>query len=472
MKKWGQIVLLILMGGAVYYNSLFNGFVSDDHIVIEKNLFYKSWNNLPRLFDNSYLAHQNDYFIKEPPYDSSGAVSYRPMISLFYFLDYHFWQENPFGWHLDSVVLHLINTLLLYYLVLLMLKNETTAFLTAVFFCVHPVQSEAVNVISYRHAMLDTFFVLLGLIFYVKASAAAQKRNMGCYVLSLLCYFFAVFSRESAVVFPFIVFLYDFFVLQQKEAINPRQFIRRYTLFYVVTLFFLYIYFFVFPNTALPENHLLGGALGVHALSIVMNFFRYLFWLLFPMFVNVVAPMYAPVVNQETLGQVIVNCLAFLTFIMLSIKCVRGEKKALFFSLWFVVFFLPISNVIPLANPVAQRFMYLPSIGICALAAIFSQQLLSEFKRLGTGLISFLILLLCGMTISLNMLWANDLRLFLTLTRLYPENLRSQEFLGMVYFNMGLDKEAEEHLQKALELGSQDPRMETIFKIMKERKGL
>ncbi len=464
-----NVLILIVLGFAVYSNVLSNGFIGDDHVVIEKNLFYRSWNNWPHLFDKTYLSHQGDYFYKEPPYFSSGAVSYRPMISLFYFLDFHLWQDNPFGWHLDSILLHILNVVLVYFLGSMILRNAKVGLLSAVLFCVHPIQSEVVNAISYRHGMLDAFFVLGAFIFYIKGKEVSQKWGQVLYVLSVVCYFLGVFSRESAVVFPIMLFLYDYFILGQKEVLQPVEFFRRYIWFYVVMAFFLFIYFFVFPNTALPDNQLLGGSLGLHVLSIVLNFFRYLFWLIFPMFVNVIPPLYAPDFTNTPFKEIIICCMSFLAFVVLAVQCLKIEKKALLFLLWFFVFFIPVSNVIPLANPVAHRFMYLPSIGVCVLGGIFFERVLCEFRKLGYVLIVGMVLMSCSMTFSINMLWKNELRLFLALVRLYPENKKSHEVLGMAYFNLGLYQEAKTYLRKALEMGSTDPRMQKELKVITDK---
>ncbi len=464
-----HILILIVLGFAVYSNVLSNGFIGDDHVKVEKNLFYRSLVNLPHLFDSSYLAYQNDYFYKDPPYFSSGEVSYRPMISLFYFMDYQIWHENPFGWHLDSILLHILNVVLVYIFVSMILRSEKIGLLSAVLFCVHPIQAEVVNAISYRHAMLDAFFVLWAFIFYIKGKEVSPKWGRALYVLSVVCYFLGVFSRESAVVFPVMLFLYDYFILGKKDVLLPREFFRRYIWFYVVTVFFLFIYFFVFPNTALPDNQLLGGSLGWHVLSIALNFFRYLFWLIFPMFVNVIPPLYAPDISHTPFKETIICCLSFLAFVVLAVQCFRIEKKVLLFLLWFIVFFIPVSNVIPLANPVAHRFMYLPSIGVCVLGGIFFEKILCEFRRLGYVLIVAMVLMSCSMTFSINMLWKNELRLFLALVRLYPENKKSHEVLGMAYFNLGLYQEAKTYLRKALEMGSTDPRMQKELKMIADK---
>src|SRR3989339_2269897 len=96
---------IILISLLLYLNTLPNTFVYDDAYVITENYFIKSWGNLPKLFTKDYLPF-------------SGELSYRPVVTLTYFIDYAIWRLNPFGYHLTNVILHAINCFLLYAVVL------------------------------------------------------------------------------------------------------------------------------------------------------------------------------------------------------------------------------------------------------------------------------------------------------------------------------------------------------------------
>ena len=88
---------------AVYYNSLSNGFVFDDWVVIVKNKHIADLkNSLPSFFSNSYFKI------------AGGEASYRPLTTLSYFLIHAFAGLNPFYYHLGSILLHAINVMLVY----------------------------------------------------------------------------------------------------------------------------------------------------------------------------------------------------------------------------------------------------------------------------------------------------------------------------------------------------------------------
>ena len=96
------MLILVVTSQLIYLNSLSNQFTYDDEFTIVSNYFIKSWNHVPLLFTKEYFEY-------------SGELSYRPVVTLSYFVDYALWQLNPFGFHLTNSVFHTINTVLLFY---------------------------------------------------------------------------------------------------------------------------------------------------------------------------------------------------------------------------------------------------------------------------------------------------------------------------------------------------------------------
>lgn len=95
MRSQQLVFITLLVTSLTFFNVLFNGFVGDDEVVIVRNDFYKSLNNIGHLFDNEYIAHSEDYFVNQKAYFSSGEISYRPVVSLSFFWDYLIWRLNP-----------------------------------------------------------------------------------------------------------------------------------------------------------------------------------------------------------------------------------------------------------------------------------------------------------------------------------------------------------------------------------------
>ena len=122
------IILIVLITALAYANSLKNSFVWDDIWTVVNNDSIKSWNNFPALFSKSYLT-------------SFGEISYRPVCTFSYFIDYFIWKLNPFGYHLTNLLLHILNAILLYFLINLIIADKNLSLLASLLFALHPVNS-------------------------------------------------------------------------------------------------------------------------------------------------------------------------------------------------------------------------------------------------------------------------------------------------------------------------------------------
>ena len=221
---------LIILSFAAYLNALSNTFVFDDIYVISGNYFIRDWQNIFGLFTSKYFA-------------ASGELSYRPVVTLSYFVDYSLWHLNPMGYHLTNIILHTLNSTILFFLVQRMVRNTPLAFLASLFFACHPVLSEAVNAISYREDLLAATFFITAFILYIKLLASNKfmyrtemlhsvqhdsvchsERNeeskFYLYPLSLLSYLFALFSKEMAITLPFLIFFFDYIALHRRNQID------------------------------------------------------------------------------------------------------------------------------------------------------------------------------------------------------------------------------------------------------------
>lgn len=148
------IILIVILTSLVYANSLKNSFVRDDHIVIVNNDFVKSWKNFPLIFTGDYLTPISEIKHLGTRDIGSGETTYRPVVTISYFIDYSLWKLNPFGYHLTNLLLHIFNAILLYVFINLIAKNKKVALLTSLLFTLHPANSEAVNGIAFREDLL------------------------------------------------------------------------------------------------------------------------------------------------------------------------------------------------------------------------------------------------------------------------------------------------------------------------------
>ena len=186
-KRWWVLSsLLALVVFLVFVDCVPNAFVLDDEPVILKNTYLTSVKYIPNLLTENILA-------------GAGVTgnTYRPFEMLTHFLDVQLFGYQPWGHHLSSVLWHVACAVALFHM-LAGLFPLGAAFLAAAFFSLHPLHSGIVAIVSGRADTLVMLFIFLGL--------WAFRRNLW---LSLLCAALAIGSKESGVLFPILLVLYD-----------------------------------------------------------------------------------------------------------------------------------------------------------------------------------------------------------------------------------------------------------------------
>ncbi len=444
MRKRSVLIILALTA-LVYSNTLFNGLVGDDEVIFQDNDFYASWSNARLLLSPAYNTPRNEeaVFFESKERFHSGSVAYRPVLSLSYFLDYTFWKNNPRGYHFDNVVLHALNALLVYWLAAIFV-SEPAAVLAALLFSLHPTKAEAVNIIGYRADLLACLFGLLSFIFFVKTDR----------IRSGIFFLLALFSKESAAVLPLLFLGYQW-IFQKKIT---RQTVGTYAPFVGIFLLYGYLYFFIFPNTALIAN---GLPWTERVAGSATAFSHYLLHLVFPFSFTLLPPVYQPAAKA---GPMIAGVLAAIFFVYLIGNNFKKEKSVAFFILWFLIALIPVANLIPLPTPMAHRFLYLPSVGLAAVAAFYLQKADMFFKSGSHAewgkIIKIGVVALCGLwTFSLNSLWHSNRTAAVELVRQFPGHPQGYFFAGIDSVRRGKAAEAKEYLEKSHALGMQDPRL-------------
>ena len=147
-RLW-HVLILAAACLAVYFNGLNNEPVYDDREFVVDNAFLRSWKSLPD------MMNPGKYFA------GSKERGYWPAVTLAYFFSGQVWGGGVEGYHLTSLLFHLANTVLFYYLVYLLLGKKRTALLCALLFAVHPAHAESVAWIAGLTDVLCAFFFLL-----------------------------------------------------------------------------------------------------------------------------------------------------------------------------------------------------------------------------------------------------------------------------------------------------------------------
>ena len=200
----------------VYTNGLNTPFQSDDerHIIINPNI-------------------NNPEFYLDPTY-----ITYRHINNLAFALNYQWSQQNPFGYHLFNLIIHIFTVSLVFLITSLTIKNSTEwgeqaamkiAAITALVYGLHPVHTETITYISGRPGGLAALFFFLSILLFLLGGLKKQKiPSYFYYFLAITTFFIAVLCKETAVTLPVIMLLYDLCLMNGE---NWKPFLSR-LLFY------------------------------------------------------------------------------------------------------------------------------------------------------------------------------------------------------------------------------------------------
>lgn len=188
-------VILAALSALAYAGTIRFQFVYDDLLVIVDNPALRSWRFIPQFFTRNVWAGVN-----------TTSHYYRPLHLVWLRLNYALFGPNPTGWHVTSIVVHVVATILVFKFVYRVLGELTTAGFAALIFALHPIQVQSVTWISGSTDPIVTIFLLGGFLAYLNFRSTGKKRWL---LASLLAYAGAALTKETGVMLPAIIFAHE-----------------------------------------------------------------------------------------------------------------------------------------------------------------------------------------------------------------------------------------------------------------------
>lgn len=434
--KFLVLLLLTAVCFLAYFNSLFNPFIWDDEALVVKNTLIRSPQNL-------FQAFSSDLYYGV----TSGSNFYRPLQTISYIFNYHFWQLDPFGYHLTNIILQIAVSFLVFLLAFNLLGNLAVSLAAGIIFCVNPLHTEAVGYISGRAEMLMGIFVILSLLFFIR-SQKDDSRNTGLfYLLSLISFILALLSKEVCVVFPLIIGGYMFYFLRAK--LNKRVFIKNIFPFVALTLVYLFLRLSLINFTTLRPPSLTNVAWFIRLSVLPKIIFTYFKLLILPTGLHMSRELVRPIsiigilVAVFLLGIIIFACRHYLKY--------RPKfKVASFMLLWFLVFFIPQSGIFPINSFVAEHFIYLSSISFSLLLVYLLQKALKKEVFILT--VSLICIFYIMLTAGRNYEWRNPVVFYQNIIKYSPDSFQAHNNLGLQYEKLNRVKQAESEYKSALRI--------------------
>ena len=440
-KRLTAIICLVLAVGtfALYCPVLRHAFLNyDDPDYILDNSHVKSgltWSGIIWAFQpNAY------------------AANWHPLTWISHMVDCQLFGIQPAGHHFVSVLFHMANTLLLF----ILLNNLTGAIWRSAFvaalFAWHPLHVESVAWASERKDVLSAFFWMLTLIAYTHYVRKLSSRNYSAasstYLLALILFAFGLMSKPMVVTLPFVLLLLDFWPLQRFNSSTILRLIIEKLPFFLLMIVSCLMTLFAQRNAlwsaALPFDFRLANA--------AMSYVRYISKIFLPSNLAIIYPY----PHFWPLGGVIA---ATGVLIVISIVFILQAKRIPYLVMgwfWFLGTLVPAIGLVQAGvQAMADRYTYLPSIGIFILAVWGISDLVSSAPR-KTETCAFVggcALIVCLTLTSIQLsYWQNSLTIFAHTVAVTVDNYAADDCLGKTLYNLHDYKDAGEIYEQAVSL--------------------
>jgi tetratricopeptide (TPR) repeat protein len=397
-------------------------------------------------------------------FSTTYAEFWHPLTWLSLMLDYHLYAFNAGGYHLTNLILHILNTLLLFWLFDRMAGEIWRSAFVAAFFALHPLHVESVAWVAERKDVLSAFFYLLTLSLYVYY---VEKPVIRRYLFVLLCFVFALMSKSIVVTLPLIMILLDYWPLSRfhlwiesrKNNLLLWQFKEKIS-FFIFSAALAVITLYAHQNASYKQ--FLGHIpLDYRIASAPVSLMTYLGKIFWPHDLAIFYPMPYPLSSWYVLG-------ASLLIIIISIAVIVTFKSLpyLFVGwLWYIVTLLPVVGVIPFGPcSIADHYTYLPSIGIAIMIAwgipsLIKREDVRKKILFPAGIIFLSIMAI--FTWQQCSYWKNSIKLWSHALKVTKETSSAHNYLALALLEKGKIGEAIDHYTESIRIKSDY--FETIF---------
>ncbi|CAH1967227.1 unnamed protein product [Acanthoscelides obtectus] len=394
------------------------------------------------------------------------------------------------GYHLVNMLLHSV-VCLIYFRMCSMFLPELSSFAAAMLFAVHPIHTEAVTGVVGRAETLSSVFFLAAFILYAKATHSKKSTGWKYLVLSTVCVATAMLCKEQGITVAGICAAYEIFVAQKVRFPEVKHFLRsafitktpyqipwsskatkRLFVLAATTVLLLFGRLQIM-GSQLPVFTRFDNPASVAAIPARQLTYHYLIsvnlWLLlFPCNLCCDWTMgTVPLVESFTdpRNMTTVATYAFLASLLVKAFTTDNRKQGvvLIMGLSLMVFpFIPASNLFfPVGFVVAERVLYMPSMGFCLLVAygcqILSQGCKNSISRRSVYFFFFVLLLAhAGKTYLRNWDWQDEYTIFMSGLRVNQRNAKLFNNVGHALESQGRFQEALEYFKTAVSVQEDD----------------
>lgn len=439
------IVAVVGAALAAHVFSLQNGFVDfddDDYV-----------------FANPHVAEGLSIENMRWAFTQGHAANYHPLTWVSHQIDVAIWGLDPMGHHLTNLLLHTLNSALLFWALWRMTGRDRESLAVALLFAVHPLHVESVAWISERKDLLGACFVLLALIAY---AAYVRARSAPRYLAVCAAFACALLSKPTAVTLPCLLLVLDYWPLGRvgDHALGEtwpqrcRALVAEKAPLFALTLLACAVTYIV-QREGGAMDPLYRLSLTARIENAVIAYIRYIEKLAWPFDLSPIYPLPAEWPPVWVPGGA---ALALIAITVAMWKLRARASYALVGWLWFLGTLVPAIGIVRVGfAAMADRYMYLPMVGLlvagvwgasAVLRARGSERLNSAATALGCVLIAWL----ASRSHAQTAVWRNSETLFTHAIAVTRDNAEAYAHLGVAYLRQDRPADAVAPLETAVKI--------------------
>ncbi len=445
-KQWPAFLVIALSALTLYSFALTAPFkYLDDTYSIVSNPTIHDITNAGRIFTESFFG---------------AGHYYRPLVSLSFMFDYHFFGLDSFYYNLESFLIHIASAWIIFLSMSLLLNDRTKGFWVGFLFAVHPIHWEALCNISGRAILLSGFFIFSSFYFYLLF--LKYRQSVVHLILSVLFFAGGLLCKESAAMLPVVLIGHLFWIKRAKL----KEYVWLLPYFIIIAIYIFVRKILGFTSTY-PWDDTAQLSLGFVSFlsSVLIHLWSFVYP--FDLHFDRSFAVYKTAIDPG----VIMTLIIYAGIFTLIVQCYKRIEPVVLFALfWFFVELFPVAQVVttigvqPGVISTADHFLYVPSVAVFILLVFFAQGACGMLTR--TRLASKVVCMFCigGILISWMMMTQKQavigrsaLSMLTQSIAENPNNARVRTSLGLEYARIRQFALAEEQFRKSLELRPAEP---------------
>ena len=402
--------------------------------------------NGPFVYDDRYLPFMDPATSEAP---LRHWLTYRPLLMFTYWANYRASGLEPFSYHVVSVVLHALNSVLMFLVLRRLLeragengsRRDWLAAIGAVVFLAHPVHTESVAYVASRSEVLSVFFVLTAFLFFLEARPEGVRTARAIAVLLLLGA--AISTKEHAMAVPAVLLLTDLF-WNRFEGVRRNW--RLYALLALAVLAGAAAIIRILRHSPVIGFKLQDLSWYEYLFSQFRAIWTYVRLYVLPVGLN--ADYDVPVSRTIVDHGAIVGLAALIGAVVAAWVFRNKYPLAAYGFLVFLILLAPTSSVVPIRDLVAERRLYLPFIGLLLVTIEFLRRLRWDTVRYG-ALAGGLLIVLGGAAWARSRVWSDTVALWQDTVEGSPRKYRPRFQLAFAHYQNGRCSDAAREFEAA-----------------------